>query len=204
MFHHADDRRELHEVIGFCRDQWVFFEERDDHARQIGKLPYRETAQSLAMIVVPDMKSDVTTREVLLHSMQRIEAPFSLYHCERRLNLPTDPCRMVPKDRNAEAAFAVDEADDPLRETWPFLLIVRTGRVFTSHAVTLRTGCDMSEYRRILGVSSIWPASLCKITLARGNPRARFRGVYLRTVIVTAAVYRGLGSELRPKTNPSP
>ena len=26
-----------------------------------------------------------------------------------------------------------------------------------------------------------------------------FQGVYLRTVIVTAAVYRGLGSELRPE-----
>jgi hypothetical protein len=28
--------------------------------------------------------------------------------------------------------------------------------------------------------------------------------VYLRTVIVTAAVYRGLGSELRLAANPSP
>jgi len=68
--------------------------------------------------------------------------------------LPTYAARVVAEDRNAEAAFAVDEADDPLRETWPFLLIVRTGRIFTSHAGTPRTGCDMSEYRRILGVSS--------------------------------------------------
>jgi hypothetical protein len=42
------------------------------------------------------------------------------------------------------------------------------------------------------------------ITSVRGNflPDKEFR--YLRTVIVTAAVYRGLGSELRPKANPSP
>jgi hypothetical protein len=32
-------------------------------------------------------------------------------------------------------------------------------------------------------------------------PDKEFR--YLRTVIVTAAVYRGLVSELRPKANPS-
>ena len=37
----------------------------------------------------------------------------------------------------------------------PFLLIVRTGRIFTTHVQTLKDGCDMDEYRRILGVSSI-------------------------------------------------
>ena len=36
----------------------------------------------------------------------------------------------------------------------------------------------------------------------RNLPDKEFR--YLRTVIVTAAVYWGLGSELRPKANPSP
>ena len=36
----------------------------------------------------------------------------------------------------------------------PFLLIVRTGRIFTDHAFNLLVACDMNEYRRILGVSS--------------------------------------------------
>jgi hypothetical protein len=42
------------------------------------------------------------------------------------------------------------------------------------------------------------------ITPVQGNflPDKEFR--YLRTVIVTAAVYRGLGSKLRPKANLSP
>ena len=40
------------------------------------------------------------------------------------------------------------------------------------------------------------------IRAGRNLPDKEFR--YLRTVIVTAAVYRGLGSELRPKANPSP
>ena len=105
----------------------------------------------------------------------------------RRVSLSTD--------WDVEASLTVDESRDPVtqvmrdpikpvRGTGPFLLIVRTGRIFTVHHHNQRTVVVLNEYRRILGVSSIWPASHCKITLARGNPRARFRGVYLRTVIV--------------------
>ena len=89
LIHHADDLRELDEVSCFCRDQWVFFEERDDQAQQIRVLPYRETAKTLSVIVGSNMKSDLTTREEPLHSMQRIEALLSLNHRKSRLNLPT-------------------------------------------------------------------------------------------------------------------
>jgi hypothetical protein len=41
----------------------------------------------------------------------------------------------APNDRDREAAFAIDEADDPLLDTWPFLLIARTGRIVTAHVV---------------------------------------------------------------------
>jgi hypothetical protein len=40
------------------------------------------------------------------------------------------------------------------------------------------------------------------IRAGRNLPDKEFR--YLRTVIVTAAVYWGLGSQLRPKANRSP
>ena len=36
----------------------------------------------------------------------------------------------LPRSRST---FAVDEADDPLLDTWPFLLIDRTGRIVTAH-----------------------------------------------------------------------
>jgi hypothetical protein len=49
----------------------------------------------------------------------------------------------------------IHELDDPLLEIWPFLLIVRTGRIVTDHAADLRKGCDMRQYRQILGVPSI-------------------------------------------------
>jgi hypothetical protein len=68
-------------------------------------------------------------------------------------------------DRDIEASLSIDESGypvaqvarnliQPARGTRPFLLIVRTGRIVTTHVVTLRTGCDVNEYRRIHGVSS--------------------------------------------------
>jgi hypothetical protein len=58
-------------------------------------------------------------------------------------------------DGTAEAALAINKTHGPSAELESFLLIVRTGRIVTAHAATLRTGCDKGEYRRILGVSSI-------------------------------------------------
>jgi hypothetical protein len=52
---------------------------------------------------------------------------------ELMLDLPAEPAPIVAHYRYRETAFAVDEADDPLLETWPFLLIDRTGRIFTPH-----------------------------------------------------------------------
>jgi len=40
----------------------------------------------------------------------------------------------------SETFFTVNETDYPLRETWPFLLIVRTGRIFTAHAQPYEEG----------------------------------------------------------------
>ena len=86
--------------------------------------------------------------------MKDLNTSCSLNDYEIRLNLPTDLVRLVPEDGDTEAAFSVDEADDPLLDTWSFLLIVRTGRIFTAHVFNLMMVCDMNEYRRILGVSS--------------------------------------------------
>ncbi len=155
LFHHAYDRRERVKITTLRRDQWVCFEKRNDAARQIGQAPYREPVHRLPMIVMPVMSTDTAAAEELLQQVHDTCAPSSLDHREGRLGLPTGPTCAVPEDRNTEAALAVDEADDPLRGNWPFLLIVRTGRIFTFHAATVRNGCDMDEYRRMLGVSSI-------------------------------------------------
>ena len=60
-------------------------------------------------------------------------------------------------DAYAEAAFAINESGDVIRSqesSRPSLLIVRTGRIFTAHALNLLMLCDMNEYRRIHGCSS--------------------------------------------------
>ena len=64
--------------------------------------------------------------------------------------------RLLPMDtarrRGGYMTLTVNEPDYPLLNTWPFLLIVRTVRIVTFH--------KGGWYRRIHGVSSIWPAAL--------------------------------------------
>ena len=107
------------------------------------------------MVVMSIEPTDLTASEVLLQQDKNLHAPLRLDDYEGRLDLPADPTRSIAEDRRAEASFTVGKADDPLRETWPFLLIVRTGRIVTVHITTLLPGCNANEYRRIHGVSSI-------------------------------------------------
>ena len=65
---------------------------------------------------------------------------------------------------------------------------LRVNGIFTANSISL------SPWLRQCG-------SRYAIRAGRNLPDKEFR--YLRTVIVTAAVYRGFNSELRPKTNPS-
>ncbi len=66
---------------------------------------------------------------------------------------------------------------------------LRVGSIFTANTtspcISLRQSPDRYAFRA-----------------GRNLPDKEFR--YLRTVIVTAAVYRGFGSELRLAANPSP
>jgi hypothetical protein len=89
-----------------------------------------------------------------------------LRHIERQRDTPWQSTITLSTNRDIEASLSVNESRypvtqviwdsiQPVRGTGPFLLIVRTGRIFTTHAGTQTDGCDMGEYRRILGVSSI-------------------------------------------------
>ena len=68
-------------------------------------------------------------------------------------------------------------------------VLPRVSRIFTTSAISP-------------GPWSRQRPSRCAFRAGRNLPDKEFR--YLRTVIVTAAVYRGLGSGPRPKANPSP
>ena len=54
--------------------------------------------------------------------------------------LETNSCARIPLDGNVERPFSIHEACDVGIQS--FLLIVRTWRIVTIHAPTLRTGFD--------------------------------------------------------------
>jgi len=140
--HHANDHCELPKLISLRRSQWMLFEERHDAVRQVLEAPDIESVQVLSVVVVASVDADATALEELLHVLEDTHALGSLHHSEVRLDLPAQTTLAVAEDRNAEAAFTVDEADDPLLESRPFLLIARTRRIVTGHAPTLHRGSD--------------------------------------------------------------
>jgi len=131
--HQPHDAGKPAELIAFCRSQRVRLEKRNDVTDKIIKGPDVVAVQVFPMVVVAAITADTATPEERPQLVQYLHTPLPLDHGELRLDLPAEATRAVPEDRNAEASFAVDEADDPLLESWPFLLIGRTGRIVTAH-----------------------------------------------------------------------
>jgi len=77
-----------------------------------------------------------------------------------KLPTPVSVHHRTAMNRNRETTLAIHKTSDPVgiehkTRNGSFLLIVRTGWIFTTHVSTLRNGCDTDEYHRILGCSSI-------------------------------------------------
>src|ERR687887_1238931 len=159
----------------------------------------------MTMVVAAPILDDLPTPEQPLQEFECGPRRCGLGDRELVLDLPAEEAPGISHDRDREAALAVNEPDDPLLDAWPFLLIVRTGRIVTVHAVTLQRGRDR-QYRQIH--RSFQHIADCTSTRRRveGQHLGHVPGFYLSTVIVTAAVYWRLGSELRPasRANPSP
>ncbi len=142
MTHHQKDLSELLKVLALCGNQWMCFEERYDLGSKILQPKNRVHKEVFLVIVTSSIAVDLAASEVLKEYLQGFNAPFALDYCKTGLNLPAQRHLSISLDRTAEAPFPVDEADDPLLDSWPFLLIVRTGRVVTAHVTTLLRGCD--------------------------------------------------------------
>ena len=84
------------------------------------------------MITRPVLLDDVAAPKDLDQVLERRPRCCCLGDGELVLDLPAEEAPGIAHDRDRETAFAVDEADDPLLETWPFLLIDRTGHIVTS------------------------------------------------------------------------
>ena len=131
--HQLDDRRELPKLMDFRGSQRVISEERDDPSTQIGQPSDDVPGHVLPVVVVATIGRHASASEERLQVLENRDTPNSLHDDELGLNLPTQARLRVPEDRNTEASFAVDEADDPLLESRPFLLIARTRRIVTAH-----------------------------------------------------------------------
>ena len=106
------------------------------------------------MVVSAGVLDQTATLELLYQEFECASRARRLGHRELVLDLPAESATRVSNHGDRETALAVDEADDPLLDSWPFLLIARTGRIFTAHSHTLSRGCDRNEYHRIHGVPS--------------------------------------------------
>ena len=103
----------------------------------------------------------------------------------------------LPDEPDREASFSVYETDHPATLLdQPFLLVFR----ITRHVVTIvnaRSDGTMNGTMSSAGYPGFPAYGQMRTVLLP----ARGAAIYLRTVIVTAAVYRGLASKLRPKAN---
>jgi hypothetical protein len=116
-FHHPHNNRKLLELFGFCRSQWVLFEERDNAANQVFESIHIIPVQVLSMVVASSVDEDSAAFEELSQLVQDMHASRPLNHSEYRLDLPAQSHGGASEDRNAEAPFSVNESDDPLLES---------------------------------------------------------------------------------------
>jgi hypothetical protein len=173
--------------------QAVNFKEGDDN---LIELPERRDRKGQDWTLWA-LGTDIPASEVRAKRFEHITMIRVLVNVKNSLDLPSPVSvhEVAAMHRYREAALPVYETSDPIgieldTRQWGFLLIVRTGQIFTEHAKPYAEGVTWTS---TAGYSDV-PA---------------YSEVYLRpswnsTVIVTAAVYRGLGSGLRPKANPSP
>ena len=140
-------------------DHWgISFEERQHCCLQLTQ----SVDSKCPNTAVGTFGANSPTAEDRNHGLENISMIVVLVDVEDRLELPpaVSPHHRRTMHRHGEATFAVHKPNDPVgieheARTGSFLLIVRTGRIFTIHMVTQTDGCHMDEYRRILGCSSI-------------------------------------------------
>jgi hypothetical protein len=149
-----DDGREGGKVI-CLHHEGVTLEERDHGTEELSPFLHRVGEDRARRALRADDAAAEEPSELLEH----VSVIAVLLRVEGRQKLPAVRRTAVPVDRRGEATFSVDESHDPPRferkNGLGFLLIVRTGRIVTNHAITLRLGCHTVSYRRILGCSSI-------------------------------------------------
>jgi hypothetical protein len=142
-FNETTDVDELGEIFSLRGSQRVCFEERDDHVAQVSETKDLVLTEIFTMIVMPAVGIHLAAAKKLNHRIQDVPTRCTLDNGEGRLDLPAQSHRGTSKDGNAETAFTVYKTHQPFLAEESFLLIVRTGWIFTADIFTLKNGCDI-------------------------------------------------------------
>jgi hypothetical protein len=162
--------------------------------------PIDVVPQRFGAVVTSAVPIELSATEESHEFLQRITTRLCLYDVERRPYLPAQSHLVIAIDGAAETAFPINEPNDPSSGREPFLLVFRTSHIVTAvhHSTLLRAPDTTSS-----GGSSGFPAysrlRTAPSPMRGAAPSACLRASYLRTVIVTAAVYRRLDSKLRSR-----
>jgi hypothetical protein len=134
--HRRNDAGKGEEVTLFRAHERLRLEEWDDPRQEVfptANYQHQRGVRARSMVL-----TNLTTAEATGDEVEDL-APFAvLAHSELRYQFPTGPGACVPTDRYVKRTFSIDETRDIRIQ--PFLLIVRTGWIFTAHAPTLRRG----------------------------------------------------------------
>jgi hypothetical protein len=137
-----------------------------------------------------------TRQGISLSLLQPLHLRLRIAHAIPRVAASVGPSH--PLDWSArEGRRMASEDSRRIGSVWSFLLVFRTSHVVTCLTQVVEDPPGLPAYSRLRTAPS---------PVRGAAPSACLRASYLRTVIVTAAVYRRLGSELRhPKVaDPSP
>ena len=201
---HLDALRELLEVRLLRRMHRMRPEERDDRFDQIRPAPADISIQVLAVVVVPLVREYLTHPEEARQFLETRDALGALRNRELVSHLiagsvaASAPSAGLADETDREATFSVYKTNNPALLPQPFLLVFRTARIVTAHHRSVGRVPD--------GYSGFPAYSRMQSTLLP----VWWATIYLRTVIVTAAVYRGLALVLRaealtpPRNLPAP
>ena len=199
---------ELLEIVLLGGTKRILPEERNDPVEQILSSMNGVAVQMLPMVVMPPVDIHLSHSEELTQLLETADARRALCHNEvvrdlvsGRVATPTR-ARWLPHEPDREASFSVYKTDHPSTELdQPFLLVFRT-----RHVVTVDIQSDVISSAGYSGFPAYGQMRTASLPMrgATNSPETLhclFQACHLRTVIVTAAVYRGLDSKLRPKTN---
>jgi hypothetical protein len=189
---------ELLEVTLLRRSKRVILKERNYRPYKIIASVHDELAQMLSMVVLALIDVDPTHAKEALELLQCGPATDTLRHDKPMRDLVPGPVASatppawLPDESDGEASLSVYKASDPAKLNQSFLLIS-----CTRHVVTVPPTWDGTRSAGFSGFPAYSQMLAAWLPIRRA-------AIHLRTVIVTAAVYRGLASLLRTEVLTTP